>query len=920
MALDPAGYIVASFGGAIGDRLLANRRNWLRVAPVANPAMVTMFDHTRTNPRPGGGYLSWSGEFAGKWLLSAIEDLRLSHDFELHRTVEGVANRLVQLQAANGGYLGTFSGTDRIFGQNWDAWNHYHCLRGLLAWAQHVGGAAVTAACRQIADHLIGVLGGGSEIGRLVEPAKNFALAHAFALLHRHTAEPRYLAMVRAFEQGWDTVAGGGRYVSGFQQPATLFGVTGLDARWERLHSFQAVAELARITGDSKYLVAVQNAWNAMRAVDRHSTGGFSSSEVASGNPFDPRPIETCGTVAWMALTVDVLRLTGWSIAADELELSLWNAVLGAQAPDGSWWTYNTPMGGIDVAGMGNLGFPHPVHRPPTLHGERRPARYDLGWQGRGGAEYLSCCAANAPRGLGLLADWAVMSSDDGVVVNYYGPCSLRVLDRTGAVVAIDQSTAYPTSGRVVVRVTASDDSVRTVALRIPEWARSSTVRVDGGALAQAAPGSYHEVSRSWAATAIIELDFALSTRAVDGGPRPAGADPASGNGAVGLTAYYFGPLLLAYDEREQAHRVETVPRLRTTPQPFATDPRPQPGFPLVRARAESALGDVVLRDFASAGMPAMRVTGSPDVGGRAFQFGRASQQYGPGAAVLAERLRLRPDGTIDGYAHANEARWSWEGPTLVFLDQQNAVTTRFVWISHEHGRLVLRGRPTFDADILHELREVALDPAERLFELSRVGGPVLAPRLRLRSSGVIEGSTHANEHLWERQGDDLLLFSRGGQLTTRFTRTRVAFGLVDYFGAFLPDPTITHRLREIDDAVDDKEWQFRRPLPNVWISIRLRPDGTVEGDHPNESHWQRDGTDLLLLDPNRAVTTKFTTLTKLDDGRLVWRGSFLPNQAITHELVEWNVDLEWARPVRYRSWFSIDRLHNLGLRIPWTP
>jgi len=365
VVFEPAPVIASSFGGIIGDRLLANRQNWLRVAPVANPAMVTMFDHTRVSPRPGGDYLPWSGEFAGKWLLSATQDLRLSHDPEFHDIVAGVVARLVGLQAANGGYLGTYDGDERIFGNNWDAWNHYHCLLGLLEWHRFEGDASVLAACRHIADHLVAELGGGSEIGRLVEPAKNFALAHVLALLHRVTGEPSYLNLTRAFERGWETLPGGGRYVEGFQRPATMFGVMGADARWERLHSFQAVAELYRITGEARYRTALEHAWSGIRTADRHSTGGFSSSEMASGNPFDPRPIETCGTVAWMAVTVDVLRITGWATAADELELSLWNAVLGAQAPDGSWWTYNTPMGGHRRRPHGRPRLRSPASRAP---------------------------------------------------------------------------------------------------------------------------------------------------------------------------------------------------------------------------------------------------------------------------------------------------------------------------------------------------------------------------------------------------------------------------------------------------------------------------------------------------------------------------------------------------------------------------
>jgi hypothetical protein len=45
--------------------------------------------------------------------------------------------------------------------------------------------------------------------------------------------------------------------------------------------------------------------------------------------------IETCCSVAWMALTIDALRLTGDPTVADELELTLWNQALAAQHPSG---------------------------------------------------------------------------------------------------------------------------------------------------------------------------------------------------------------------------------------------------------------------------------------------------------------------------------------------------------------------------------------------------------------------------------------------------------------------------------------------------------------------------------------------------------------------------------------------------------
>ena len=86
-------------------------------------------------------------------------------------------------------------------------------------------------------------------------------------------------------------------------------------------------------------------------------------------------------------------RLTGDPVWADEMELSLYNAMVGAMTPDGEWFSYFT-----------------------QLTGERVPsfiAHADLN---------LSCCVASGPRGLLLTPRWAVMTARDGPVVNLYAP------------------------------------------------------------------------------------------------------------------------------------------------------------------------------------------------------------------------------------------------------------------------------------------------------------------------------------------------------------------------------------------------------------------------------------------------------------------------------------------------------------------
>ncbi|HEX3862567.1 MAG TPA: class I SAM-dependent methyltransferase [Stellaceae bacterium] len=60
---------------------------------------------------------------------------------------------------------------------------------------------------------------------------------------------------------------------------------------------------------------------------------------------------------------------------------------------------------------------------------------------------------------------------------------------------------------------------------------------------------------------------------------------------------------------------------------------------------------------------------------------------------VIAPRLILAADGTLRGYHHANEARWTVSDGTLIFTNTTGTATTRFSTASRgADGRLSLRG------------------------------------------------------------------------------------------------------------------------------------------------------------------------------------------------------------------------------------
>ena len=520
LTCDSSPHAAFEFGGVVGQRIDANVDGWLVRAPQANPGLLSMFRLRDRQPTPE--LVPWAGEFVGKYLISAIQALRMSEDESLDATVQAVIGELLRCQADDG-YLGPFPKQERLL-KHWDLWGHYHVMLALMMWHDTTGDAKALDACRRMADLMaITYLDSDRRMLDAGSDEMNLAVIHGLGRLYRKTGEPRYRQMMDEIFIDWqkagDYFRTGLAGVEYFRTPRP---------RWESLHDLQGLVELYQITGDDRYRTAFLNHWHSIRRFDRRNTGGFSSGEQATGTPYEPTAIETCCTIAWMALTIDALRLTCDPLMADELELSTFNGMLGAQHPSGNWWTYNTPMNGVREASDDNIVF-----------------------QARAGTPELNCCSVNAPRGLGMLSEWAVMETENGLTVNYYGPMTATLPLKDGHNVTIRQETQYPLDGRIRLSVTPQQPKQFKLRLRIPAWTRHASVRVPDVQPLVGPPGTCLFIDRIWKPGDVVEIEFDMPLRYIAGdGPM------------FGRMSIYRGPLLLAFDTLENDFDEADLPPL----------------------------------------------------------------------------------------------------------------------------------------------------------------------------------------------------------------------------------------------------------------------------------------------------------------------------------------------------------------------
>ena len=158
-------------------------------------------------------------------------------------------------------------------------------------------------------------------------------------------------------------------------------------------------------------------------------------------------------------MCVEMLKITGNSVVADELELSCLNSGLFLLSPSGRWCVYNSQMAGTRSSTMMEISF-----------------------QSKPGSSELSCCSVNGPRMMGLLAEYAVMALGGGAkaaagfAINVYAPGTTTVPAPGGAAgqsVTFTQSTAYPLDGAVELTVAPSaGPAAFALWLRIPSWSK----------------------------------------------------------------------------------------------------------------------------------------------------------------------------------------------------------------------------------------------------------------------------------------------------------------------------------------------------------------------------------------------------------------------------------------------------------------
>jgi len=512
--LEPAPAHAVSIEGFIGHKMDLCIENRLMAQDIER--VIQPF---RDKPDGSWGFRS---EFWGKWYTAAIMAYAYQPTAAHKEVVDRAVRELIETQDANG-YIGTYP--DECHLGDWDIWGRKYVMLGLLGYYDQTGDQAALEAARKVADHLIKEVGAESGVN-IAETGwigwKGLApssVLEPIALLYQRTGEKKYLEFGEHIIKSWDTPnklsPTGIRLIQEAINGTPLWKMSGAPKAYEMMSCYEGLCEMYRATGNPIYYEASHKLIDTIIRDEIMIVGSASMAEIWCHGKFrqtEPMYLgmETCVTATWMKYLYQMLRLTGESKYADQLEISLYNANLGAMTPNGEWWAYYS-----------------------SLMGERVPSHQQFS------DVVMSCCVANGPRGFMTLPSWAAMTSAKGVAVNFYGTMDSKLSTPKGQEIKLAMTSDYPVNGKVVIKVGMAQEENLEIALRIPEWSSKSSVAVNGQHYdGYVLKGTYANLQRTWKDGDEIVLELDMRGRVIDA---PSG---------VGDAAIMRGPLVLAFDTR----------------------------------------------------------------------------------------------------------------------------------------------------------------------------------------------------------------------------------------------------------------------------------------------------------------------------------------------------------------------------------
>lgn len=276
---------------------------------------------------------------------------------------------------------------------------------------------------------------------------------------------------------------------------------------------YAGMADVAALTGDEKYLQAIDKIWENMVSKKFYVQGGLGA--VPQGERFGenyelPNSTaynETCAAIANVYWNHRMFLLHGDAKYMDVLEKSLYNGLISGVGMDGKSFFYTNAM-------QIKNSFSHAAMEP------ERAGWFDC-----------SCCPTNVARLIPSIPGYTYAQKDDNVYVNLFVN-SNATINVHGKPVSIVQQNNYPWDGNLKFTVSPKTPDAFSLLVRIPGWANNEavpsdlysftatavekvTIKINGAAVDYPMEKGYAVLKRRWKKGDVVEVNLPMEIKKV---------------------------------------------------------------------------------------------------------------------------------------------------------------------------------------------------------------------------------------------------------------------------------------------------------------------------------------------------------------------------------------------------------------------
>ena len=490
----------------------------------------------------------WDSD-VGKWIEAASYALRHRRDATIEAQIDEITEWLAKAQLPDG-YLNCWY-IGREIDKRWTNLrdNHElycagHMLEGAIAYFQATGNRRLLDIMLRYVDHIAATFGPGEDQrhGYCGHQEIELALIKLYAV----TGDRKHLDLAAWFidERGKlpnyfdiEAIARGDdpkdywaktyEYNQSHKPVREQDKVVGHAVR--AMYMYAAMADLAAEFDDPSLKRALETLWHDVTSRQMYVTAGLGPSKHNEGFtswydlPNDTAYAETCASVALIFWAHRMLNIDLDGRYADVMELAFYNGALSGLSRDGEHYFYENP-----------------------LESDGKHTRW--AWH------TCPCCTMNVSRLVASVGGYFYSTGPDTLAIHLYGGAATSVAI-AGRKVRVKESSAYPWSGKIRVAIDPDEPGEFTVKLRVPEWAREASAKVNGAGIDVAGNirKGYLEIRRTWSPGDTVDLDLPMPVERIYAHPNV--------RMDAGRVALKRGPLVYCVEQVD--NQKVPVPRIR---------------------------------------------------------------------------------------------------------------------------------------------------------------------------------------------------------------------------------------------------------------------------------------------------------------------------------------------------------------------